>query len=328
MIEWLGLMGMILGSQPVSMQYTANYTDFATQLRADLLTGYDKIVPPKSHRVGAGIYKSGTDVEVEVRFFKVEAIRAAEGTMRLKIWLRLLWTDERLSWDPGDYAGLTHTHFWCESAVGGESTEIWTPDITPYNSREGLTSTLEPAVAKVDHLGSVYYSRPGGLDVLCRFSGLVAFPFDNLTCAVEFGGWLWSGAQQGVVPRNGTSGFTFSSQEATSGSSYQEFRIVDVTTVPQNYAYSGAGGAEPYPIIEYRIVLKRSSDFYVVVIIAPTIITTLLAFVVFFAPTGAADSLGYGITASDRRIELDTFSSPLHCRSISHALLTSHAHLW
>jgi len=280
-----------------SQQYTANYSGIASQLRSDLLSNYDKIVPPVSNRTQA-IYSSGSDVELEVRFFKIETINAAEGGIRIKVWLRMLWVDERLSWDPNAYQGLTHTHFWCEGPVGGETSEIWTPDVTPYNSREGIVHSLDPAVASVDHTGAVFYSRPGALDVLCRFSGLVAFPFDNLTCTVEFGGWMYSGAVQGLTPRVTAEGlgYSFGGQESTSGSSYQEFSIVGIETVPQNFAYSSAAGAEPWPIIEYQITLQRQSDFYVVVIIVPVIITTLLAFVVFFAPTDAADALGYGIS--------------------------------
>ena len=46
----------------------------------------------------------------------------------------------------------------------------------------------------VSSSGEVFLSRPGTLEVMCKFSGLVAFPFDKLICNVEFGGWGWSGA--------------------------------------------------------------------------------------------------------------------------------------
>ena len=71
--------------------------------------------------------------------------------------------------------------------------------------------------------GSVYYSRPGTYEVMCKFSGLVAFPFDTLSCALEFGGWALSGGHQGILLDG--AGYQFSNQEATSGSSYQEYEI-------------------------------------------------------------------------------------------------------
>ena len=90
----------------------------------------------------------------------------------------------------------------------------------PYNSNDGIVHTLEPASARVDQHGEVFFSRPGMLDVMCKFSGLVAFPFDKLKCGIEFGGWSLSGGQMGLLPYG--PGYTFSDQEATSGTSYQE----------------------------------------------------------------------------------------------------------
>ena len=101
--------------------------------------------------------------------------------------------------------------------------QIWIPDIAMYNGFAGLQSTLDPQYASVSSDGSVYYSRPGTYEVMCKFSGLVAFPFDTLSCGIEFGGWALSGGHQGIL-LDGT-GYTFSKQGATSGSSYQEYEI-------------------------------------------------------------------------------------------------------
>ena len=45
----------------------------------------------------------------------------------------------------------------------------------------------------------------------CQFSGLVRFPYDNLVCGIEIGGWSWSGGYQGISLRGGT-GYSFRSQ--------------------------------------------------------------------------------------------------------------------
>ena len=42
--------------------------------------------------------------------------------------------------------------------------------------------------------------------------------------------------------------------------------------------------------------LGRASRYYVYLIIVPTIVITFLSFAVFWADTGSADPLGYGIT--------------------------------
>jgi hypothetical protein len=128
---------------------------------------------------------------------------------------------------------------------------------------------------------------------MCRFSGLVAFPFDNLTCPIEVGGWKLSGGQQGIRLDEG--GFAFSDQEITSGASYQEYTIARVTAELVVYEYPFAP-SEPWPIAVYRVTLSRQEFFYVPLSIVPGILITLLSFAVFWTDTHSADALGYGIT--------------------------------
>ena len=54
--------------------------------------------------------------------------------------------------------------------------------------------------------------------------------------------------------------------------------------------------SEPWPGIIYTISLSRVQMFYNTVIIAPTIIITMLSFAVFFLPSNTIDALSYGIT--------------------------------
>ena len=68
---------------------------------------------------------SGTDVKMQIRFFKVMSVTASEGLMRLKVWMRLVWTDARLSWDPAEYGNVTTIYFQGMGYAGAEDNEIW-----------------------------------------------------------------------------------------------------------------------------------------------------------------------------------------------------------
>ena len=152
--------------------------------------------------------------------------------------------------------------------------------------------SLDPSSISVSSEGEAYYSRPGSLDVSCKFSGLVAFPRDNLTCAIEFGGWALSGGHQGIQLLNG--GYEFSSQEATQGESYQEFGIIDVDVYTRTYEYAGYP-SEPWPVVIYHVRLSRAYFFYFLMIVFPGMFVTVLSFLVFATDTAGADPLGYGI---------------------------------
>ena len=296
---WLCAATVAVAAFPANNQYDANR--WSARLRSDILSqpDYDRLVPPTSNRSltagDLGHYSdSGTDVRVQIRFFKVESIQAAEGSMKLKVWVRYKWKDERLVWNPASYGGLTETFYLGESFAGDENSEIWLPDVQPYNVHQGLVHTLEPSMATVQSDGTVFWSRPGSLYVMCKFAGLSNFPFDTLKCQLEVGGWALSGGQQGIELHNG--GYAFSSQETTSGSSYQEMVISNVSVELRNYVYPDYP-SEPWPVILYTVSLKRSSMFYAVAMILPGIVTTFLSFMVFFTDSNSSDALGYGIGA-------------------------------
>ncbi|KAL7441043.1 hypothetical protein ACHAXM_008277 [Skeletonema potamos] len=77
---------------------------------------------------------------------------------------------------------MSKVWFWIgDGGAGGETSEIWTPDIELGNLQSGLSETLDDSNAVVSYDGSVYWSRPGHLRPTCKFYGLNNFPFDELT---------------------------------------------------------------------------------------------------------------------------------------------------
>ena len=82
----------------------------------------------------------------------------------------MYWTDERLAWEPSHYDGITFTTMWADPAPTSGSSELWVPDVQPYNARRTILESLDPAGARVEHSGRVFLSRPGTLDVLCKVS--------------------------------------------------------------------------------------------------------------------------------------------------------------
>ena len=69
---------------------------------------------------------------------------------------------------------------------------------------------------------------------------------------------------------------------------------VEVAVKYAFYAYACCA-SEPWPVVLFTIDLDRSSAFYEGIVLVPGIVVTLLSFAVFWADTGSADALGYGI---------------------------------
>ena len=67
----------------------------------------------------------------------------------------------------------------------------------------------------------------GHLRPVCKYIGLDIFPFDKLTCQIEFGSWTYSGKYMRLV-KGGIDGTGFSlGGSGTAGATYNEFSFVD-----------------------------------------------------------------------------------------------------
>ena len=280
----------------LSANYAYNYTSYATSLRQQLLQNYDMAVPPTSQRSsGFSPYsEAGTDVSVQMRFFKVMSVSTSEGKMMLRVWLRLAWTDTRLSWDPSQHGGITSVKFFASSFSNREDTEIWLPDATVYNSVHGLMSSFEPAMARASSDGTIFWSRQGSLEVLCRFSGLVMFPFDELSCPIDLGGWIAGAGTQGIISNeNGCAAIDGS--EEVSRTTYSDLELLKVDCEVITYTYACCPN-DPYPVIKYRVYVRRIPGYYLLWTLVPSTVFTLLSFSVFFMSFQVGERLGVGVT--------------------------------
>lgn len=115
-------------------------------------------------------------------------------------------------------------------------------DIMLWNLDEDPQTSTSNTYAVVSNDGSVYWSRPGHLRPACKFVGLDMFPFDRLTCAMEFGSWGYSGKYLRLIPGQG-SGFSIGGSK-TAGESYNEFSFAEEDPVTcESHVYP------PYPAL-------------------------------------------------------------------------------
>ena len=271
--------------------FTKPFVREASRLRRDLLKDYDRVVPPESDRL-AHYSGAGTEVEMQINFFKAQGLDDSTGQMRLKVWVRMGWIDQRLSWNPAEYGNISQVHFLSRHNTDRENSEIWLPDIQLWNANRGTELSLDTTNAVVGSAGNVFWSRPGLLDTLCKFSGLVAFPFDHLKCSMYWAGWTFSGSFQGIELMG--RGYE-SSTEDTAGASYQEYSIEAIEVETRTNFYASSPG-EPWTLVKYSITLGRASFYYLLLIIFPTVLTTYLSFGVFFMSHEVGERLSFGIT--------------------------------
>jgi hypothetical protein len=232
--------------------------DAASRLRRDLLSeNYDKHAYPWEYAwydqpPGK---KTGIPVEFSINFHRVLSVSVQPPVLDLIVWLRIRWVDPRLTWIPEEYGNFTKTWMWIgDGGAGGETSEIWTPDIVLWNLDQGIQDSFEDAYAVVNYDGSVYWSRPGHLRPACKFAGLHKFPFDQLTCPMEFGSWKFSGKYIRLVKGSET-GFSVGGSE-TAGESFSEYSFAkENPVVVKEHVYPPYpfSPEEEWPVLIYNV---------------------------------------------------------------------------
>ena len=158
-----------------------------TALREAILSPLDPAVPPSTSG------NIGTRVSIQLRIFKVLNVDIASGKLKLKIWKRMVWFDDRLKWDSNEYDGIESFRAYPQDHRQlGLDDSLWLPPIYMTNTIEREADTVEVGGAWVRHDGRVWHSVPGTIELSCRFTGLASFPQDTLSCPMELASWTYA----------------------------------------------------------------------------------------------------------------------------------------
>ena len=240
-----------------SYYYSSHATAILDEIVGDS-SGYNKYVPASNaFKADKSISEAGTDVAFEVRIYSVNAVDTKSGSMTVKVWLNMMWRDDRLKWNATRHDGVTSV---VVPAGNDDRGLIWVPDLQLYNGEETVMNWEGPFDATLFSDGMVFYSRPGMLHVLCKYSGLVAFPFDRLKATMEFGSWSYPGTVLDIAPFDAKDGKYVTEQTVgrTTGTSYSQFRIHRLFGAKRDIYYNSS--PIPYPVVQITIVLDRASQ--------------------------------------------------------------------
>lgn len=258
-----------LSSVPV-VTSTNSVTD---SLYSHLFTNYkDKLIP---------VCTPGDKVDV---FFgtalrQMMNLNEKDQTLTINIWLRLKWSDCRLSWNTSQY---NNTHL----VVPYDT--VWTPDITLYDSsaEEEMMPGKTDYRATIYPSGTVYYNFPTVLQSACLVNVLY-FPMDTQTCTLKFGSWSHSGAELDLYPSTDQA-------DLTNLVFHNEWDVVSMKAQRNVLYYQCC--PDPYPDITFSLEIKRKPLFYIMSILFPCILTASVAALGFVLPPESGEKVSLEVT--------------------------------
>ncbi|KAH7729497.1 nicotinic acetylcholine receptor alpha subunit [Aphelenchoides avenae] len=100
----------------------------------------------------------------------------------MSVWLKQVWLDKKLAWDPKNYGGVNVLYVPYEM--------IWVPDLVLYNNADGNYNITINTKATLTSSGIVTWEPPAIFKSLCQID-IRWFPFDEQQCHLKFGSWTY-----------------------------------------------------------------------------------------------------------------------------------------
>ena len=137
------------------------------------------------------------------------------------------------------------------------------------------------------HNGSVHW-EPGGIFMTTCDIDIRYFPFDEQACLIQIGAWAYSSARMNLT---NLSDVVMTHEFRLNGewevySSIAEWKETILPCCPDKH----------YPYVEFTLYLRRRYTFYIMNIILPCTLLSVLVMIVFCLPPDAGEKISLGIS--------------------------------
>ncbi|CAJ0963683.1 unnamed protein product, partial [Mesorhabditis belari] len=244
---------------------------------------YDIRVRPKMN------HSESMQIHISMSLYQIIEVDEPSQTIKLNVWMIQKWTDEMLMWDPRDYGLINKTILPYSS--------LWIPDTYLYNSvRMARDETERYMNIQADTLhwegrngSNMSFLYPAIYTLTCRLN-IRYFPYDQQNCTLTISSWT-----------NSKSALDYYADSEVNLKSFipnEEWDVVSFKIHRHEYKYACC--AEPWVILQASLVIRRKPLYYIVNLIIPTSIITIVSITGFFTPASTDDDrkekINLGIT--------------------------------
>ncbi|XP_006893533.1 PREDICTED: acetylcholine receptor subunit gamma [Elephantulus edwardii] len=242
------------------------------RLLADLMRDYDPNLRPAEHE------EDVVNVSLKLTLTNLISLNEREEALTTNVWIEMQWCDYRLRWDPQDYEGL-----W---VLRVPSPMVWRPDVVLENNVDGVFEVALYCNVLVSPDGCIYWLPPAIFRSACPIS-VTFFPFDWQNCSLIFQSQTYSTNEinlQLSQEDGQTSEWIFIDPEAFTENGEWAIRhrpakmLLDPAVPVEEAGHQKVG---------FYLLIQRKPLFYVINIIAPCVLISSVAILIYFLPAKA-----------------------------------------
>ncbi|PIO66470.1 Neurotransmitter-gated ion-channel ligand binding domain protein [Teladorsagia circumcincta] len=253
-------------------------------------------------------------VHISISLYQIIHVDEPAQNIKLNVWMIQKWKDEYLTWDPREYGMINSTII--------PFRYLWIPDTYLYNSpllvphivciqyllrvafsvkmsrdetERYMNIQVESQYWKGENGSQLSFLYPAIYTITCRLN-IRFFPYDRQNCTLTISSWTNSMSALDYYADPEVNLASFIPNEEWDVKSFKIFR----------HEYKYACCAEPWAILQASLVIQRKPLYYIVNLIVPTSIITIVSITGFFTPASTDDDRTEKINLGEGLLELSS----------------------
>ncbi|XP_072230043.1 5-hydroxytryptamine receptor 3A-like [Leuresthes tenuis] len=221
-----------------------------------------------------------TVVKMDIILYAILAVVEKTQTFVPFIWASVNWNDERISWDPAQFCGITK--------IAVPKDLLWRPDLFIYEMTQKDDSPQNPYMF-VSYDGTLSFEEDMKVVSTCKMD-VHKFPFDTQKCNISIGSAIHCADEISLLPFSNSSRATQFSREVMKTQGEWEFLCLSVNNTTVSYD-DGI-----WEQLIYTVTIKRRPLLHVINFLLPILFFLILDLASFFIADHRGEKLGFKVT--------------------------------
>jgi len=227
-------------------------------------------------------YIDKLDVRLGLRLTAIADVDERNQILATNFWMRHVWYDGNLQWNPEDYGNIT--------AVSVPAESVWRPDIVLYNNAEGNYQIVIMTKAMVHNDGKIIWEPPAIYKSYCEID-VEFFPFDQQRCDLKFGTWTYDGGQVLLrhIDQSDDDPVVEVGLDLSEYYINGEWDLMSCKAEWHSNIYPCC--ADPYLDVTVYLVIRRKTLYFMINLIIPCVCIAALTSSVFYLPADCGEKV-------------------------------------
>ncbi|ELT89687.1 hypothetical protein CAPTEDRAFT_104243, partial [Capitella teleta] len=189
------------------------------------------------------------------------------------------WMDQRLTWHPEDFGNLTNIIVKAE--------QLWLPELAVMNGADELMPDFERIRVLLRHNGQLHW-EPGGIFKTTCDIDITYFPFDRQMCPLLIGAYSYVSNKMNITNASNK----IHTHDFRRNGEWHVFH----TTAKWDITFLQCCPGTGYSHVVFALYLERRFKFYIMNIVLPCLMLSVLIMIGFCLPPDAGEKISLGIS--------------------------------